>query len=173
MINLEIRQTSIQPHTSMLIAGAIELRNQGLIKLKIEDNRNQNGQMPSSIGVTEVRIDDKLCYFDYSDGYSDCIEFKRSLMQRADFYFRRSYSTKYNTKYFPENIDKIFPLGMNYYVYARGQRIGFDRRPIYRRMLRTLVGYKSDNKFTIETFEKEPDYKKEHPIILFYELPQN
>lgn len=167
-MNLVINQTSIQPHTSMLLAGAIELSRQGLIDLDIRDNRYSNNRIPATIGVTEALIDGKLCYFDYSDGYSDCIEFKQNLLRTSDFYFRRSYSTKYNDELFPEYKNKIFPLGMNYYVYSRDQKITFDRRPLWKQIARSLLGYKADNKFTIDVFEQKPDYKKNHPVILFY-----
>lgn len=168
MFDVVLKQTSLQPHTGMLLAGAIELEKQGIIKLEIQDNRFVSNDISSNIGVTEVLINNRLCYFDYSDGYSDCVDFKRSLMQKCDFYFRRSYLDKYNAELFPDYKNKIYSLGMNYYVYAHGQRIIFDGRPTWKRILRKILGYKADSDFTIDVFENKADYKKLDPIILFY-----
>ena len=168
MYDIIIKQTSLQPHTSMLLAGAIELEKKGIIKLEIKDKRFVKGDIAPSIGVTEVSVNDRICYFDYSDGYSDCVDFKRSLMEKCDFYFRRSYSEKYNTELFSEYKDKIYPLGMNYYVYTTGQDIIFDNRPTWKRILRKFLGYKADTDFTFDVFERKENYKKTSPVVLFY-----
>lgn len=144
MINMILEQTSKQPHTGMLVAGAMELEKQGLLNLKIIES--VENKLDSAIGVTKVVINGSVCYFDYADGYSDCIELKKSLLKEADFYFRRSYSDKYNSMLFSEFQNKIYPLGMNYYVYAQNQKILFDNRPLWKRKLRKLLRYKEDNK---------------------------
>ena len=150
----------------MLVAGAMELEKQGLLNLKIIES--VENKLDSAIGVTKVVINGSVCYFDYADGYSDCIELKKSLLKEADFYFRRSYSDKYNSMLFSEFQNKIYPLGMNYYVYAQNQKILFDNRPLWKRKLRKLLRYKEDNDFTIDIFEKKADYKKTNPTVLFY-----
>lgn len=167
MINVILNQTSIQPHTNMIVVGLEKLKKEGLINLSINDCRT-NKDIDKNIAITELIIDGKRVIIDVGDGYSDVGEAKKNLLEHCDFYFKRSFNREYNKIYFEKNLDKIYPLGLNYYVYGDKIFFDFEKRNKKQKIIRNMLGFKSDTWFKVEKFESNPTYKSGKPKILFY-----
>ncbi len=167
MINVILNQTSIQPHTNMILVGLEKLKKDGFINLTINDYRN-NKYIDSNIAITELFIENQRVIIDVGDGYSDVGKTKKKLLEHCDFYFKRSFNNDYNKIYFEKNLKKIFPLGLNYYVYGDKVFFDFEKRNKMQKIIRNMAGFKSDTWFKVEKFESNPTYKSGKPKILFY-----
>lgn len=108
---------NFDPHLSQILAGFQLLKNQGLIKFKIEFNPDYISQNYSHNVLIEVSFNNKIrmCY-DLADGYQSIIDFKKfdQILNTVDFYFKRSSNDEINNDL--KNKHKIKTLGFNYPV---------------------------------------------------------
>ena len=119
----------------------------------------------------ELFINNKLVYLDVADGYSDCIDIKKELINKCDYYFRRSFSTDLNKRVYGI-VDKIYPLGLNYFCYSGDSNYKFDNNNVIKNILKKLSGFKDNTYFTYDKFENKANKEIKHPKILFYTLAE-
>ncbi len=170
MINVVLNQTSIQPHTSVIIVGLKKLQEKKLINLSINDLQSTCGSC-KNYGITVLEINGKNVVIDVADGYGDTTEYKINLAKNCDYYFRRSFNKELNIKYYGKDLSKkIYPLGMNYYCYYKGEKFDFSRQSTIKKIIRQFMGFKSEKWFTIDKLEYEPSFKQNPKIIFFCRL---
>ncbi|MEY2192763.1 glycosyltransferase family 1 protein [Neobacillus sp. BF23-41] len=118
-----IRLGEVPLHLYNITAGFQILKRNGIIDLKVE-KLNTKEKLPYN--MMEVIINNQYrVLYDVNDGYDnlltenqDYVEFMNNLLANFDFYFKRSFSNKYNEKLNINN--KMFPLGLNYMVTIPG-----------------------------------------------------
>ena len=137
-------------------------------KIKIVDRSNE--KQFDTIACM-VYIYGKTIVYDMQDGYQDC-EAMCQLLEKADVYFKRSYSKLENGKLenklkSREDIRKMYPLGFNY-------NVTYDWSPLnmgtpWKEYIKRLIGYNkpADAYFKKEVFERAPDYQGGPPKIFF------
>jgi hypothetical protein len=131
----ELLCQSDSDHLQQIYTGFWVLQKRGLIKLK---QRLCNKYLISDGAYLEVVVNGtRRIYYDTHDSF----EIDTEALSRVDFYFKRSYSDQIinNLSY----KEKIFPLGLNFVVYAAGldilllNRMSLQRRNILK--LRNLL----------------------------------
>lgn len=85
-------------------------------------------------------------------------------LEECDVYFKRSFSAERNKKLFPEHWHKMYPLGFNYHVTCKGNPL---REPLWKQLLKPLMGRTPDNYFIPEVFEGKAEFTSDKPKILF------
>ena len=105
----------------------------------------------------------KTLAYDLLDGYNE-LETMKLALEKADFYFKRSFNEEKNGALFPEFSGKIYPLGLNYHVTHRKNPI--NEGPL-KRYLKPLQGRAPDIYFTPEVFEGKAEQPTGKPRILF------
>lgn len=112
----------------------------------------------------------KFIVYDTYDGYN-AVEKSLPLLEKCDYYFKRSYSEEYNKRFFPNFEEKIFPLGFNYHVTYDGNPIDKHTGTLnkLKSYARHILGETSSTFFTSEVFESDmnPHIKHKHPKIIF------
>ncbi|PQZ55510.1 hypothetical protein CQZ94_15085 [Bacillus sp. MYb209] len=120
-----LRLGEVPLHLYNINAGFVLLAQQGVIDLRIEKlSKNHQDQLPYN--MMEVIINGKTrVLYDVNDGYDnllkqnqDYVEFMNVLLEKYDFYFKRSFNSFYNSKL--RHKEKIYPLGLNYMVTIPG-----------------------------------------------------
>ncbi|MBT2657081.1 glycosyltransferase family 1 protein [Bacillus sp. ISL-18] len=114
-----IRLGEVPLHLYNITAGFQLLKKNGIIDLKVE-KLNANEKLPYNMMEVIVNNQYRVLY-DVNDGYDnlltekqDYVRFMNNLLNSYDYYFKRSFSRKYN-----ENLcsnHKMYPLGLNYMV---------------------------------------------------------
>lgn len=115
-----IRLGEVPLHLYHVISGFVLLERQGIIDLKVERLRKEHPErLPYN--MLEARINGTRVLYDLNDGYDnllkegqDFISFMNPLLDQFDICFKRSFSSYKNAKL--KNINKLFPLGLNYMV---------------------------------------------------------
>ena len=102
-------------HVSQIITGFVMLKEKGLVDLSFSGGCNLELLNKRSLFAI---INDKKVVFDLEDCYTRVPKEKyNSLFDKVDYYFKRSYDAGHNINLLSEdNIKKIFPLGLNYFV---------------------------------------------------------
>lgn len=163
MKNVVINLVSSWNHCCQILTGFLSLEEQGLINVSIKKNKfieEQTGNLAAVI----VDYDGKRVVYDVMDGYQN-IQGMKYLLSNSDFYFKRSYSSRLNNKFFGNNYaNKIYRLGMNYLVscaYNPYNNMSF------RSVLFALRGDKPNSYFIKDRFESTPVKKNGNFKILF------
>ncbi|WP_368657376.1 glycosyltransferase [Metabacillus halosaccharovorans] len=125
-INCQLRLGEVPLHLYQVITGFKMLEKQGVVKLDIEIIKNHEERTPYNILEVIINNDIKI-YYDVNDGYDNLLKenqnyqgFMNSLLEKCDFYFKRSFSSLYNKRL--KQQEKIFPLGLNYMVTTQGNK---------------------------------------------------
>lgn len=163
---LKIMLISKRPHTSMIITGLIKFADTHNIKWKIIDYTKNSDFSFHTVPLVMVDYCNQKIMFDVEDGYWNQ-KGMIGILEKVDFYFKRSYSEDKNS-YFPKHLrDKIHPLGFNYYVTCKECPIAL-RPHNYKYYIKRLLGEKSDKYYTTTFFEGSANYKKENITIAFF-----
>ena len=172
-----IRLGEVPLHLYQITAGFLMLKHQGIIELEIEKQRTfDRDRLPYNMMEVIFNEEIKILY-DLNDGYDnlldhhqDYVEYMNHLLTKYDYYFKRSFSSLYNSKL--KQREKIFPLGLNYMVTTKGN---FAHTPTpcdpkkekVKKFIRMLPFSQYYNGlYTIESFENAPR-KETNPRILF------
>ena len=150
-----------EAHCSQIITGFLELFGSSLV---IRDERRNPEYDGHRSAIVEVEYRDKRMVYDTCDGYFPDI--MSWYLNRCDLYFKRSYSTEKNLALFPQFDDRIRPLGLYYFLTAKGNPLN-DCLSARERIL-DLVGVRSRASFTKDKFECVPSYKRDGLKTIFY-----
>lgn len=135
-------------HASQIITGFLMLREQGWDVEVVNRSRDENTPFYGLPAVlAEYR--GKRLFYDVWDGYQDPEDMALGL-ESCDFYFKRSFSAEKNQELFPEDTQRIYPLGFNYHVTHPKNPVG---EPLWKEALRPLQGKTPVRWFVPEVFE--------------------
>ncbi len=148
MDTIQLTIPSSVPHCSQIITGFLRLKEQGqpveIINLSA-DASNPFYDLP----VVLARYRGCRIVYDLWDGYQNPDGIRAGL-DASDIYFKRSFSAEKNAALFPADADKMYPLGFNYHVTHRENPI---QEPLWKSMLKPLLGRTPDRRFVTEIFE--------------------
>ncbi len=149
-------------HNSQIITGFLILQDQGW-DIQIQD-RSQDSENPFfDMPVVQAEYRGKKLIYDLWDGYQAPDAMKKCL-DWADIYFKRSFSQEKNEALFPQQQDKILPLGFNYHLTHKRNPIG---EPLWKALAKPLLGRAPDRYFTPEVFEGKAERTAGCAKILF------
>lgn len=151
------------PHVSQIITGFLKLRELGW-EITIT-NRSKDPENPFyGLPVVIALYAGGTIVYDVWDGYQapDAIE---RCLNTCDFWFRRSFSSEKNEYLFPTQYQKMYPLGFNYHVTCKGDPTG---EPVWKALLKPLLGRAPDRYFTQEKFEGKAERKPEKPVKIMF-----
>ncbi|MBQ4055386.1 MAG: hypothetical protein IJD17_06685 [Clostridia bacterium] len=152
------------PHVSQILTGFYMIgKSRDDVEVVINDGIGKRGSTAELPAAVEVIYRGKRIIYDVDDGYQHA-EGIRALISDCDFYFKRSFSKSQNERLLPEYLDKIHPLGLNYFVTYKGNPL--NERPSLRRLVRRIFSGRSE--FTAESYESHKEYANRHPKIVFY-----
>ena len=161
MQKTELYVQSDIPHNSQIITGFYELKKQGY-PVEIID-RTDDTSMAGAPFIQAVSGGKKIVY-DMGDGYNTP-DYMLQFLEACDVYFKRSFSSRKNEELFPQYQQKMYPLGFNYHVTCKKNPIN---EPLWKHLLKPLLGKTPDRYFVPEVFEGRADIKQgEQPRILF------
>lgn len=162
MKQITVTAPSAIHHNCQIITGFLILKEQGWEITLVDRSRDRENPF-YGMPVVQAEYGGKKLLFDLWDGYNDLDSMKKC-MDWADVYFKRSFSREKNQNYFPQDQEKIFPLGFNYHVTHRKNPI--NEGPL-KRYLKPLQGRAPDIYFTPEVFEGTAQRIQGQPRILF------
>lgn len=165
MEKIKIKLYSKGPHISQILTGFCMLeRNDKMNQYRVE--------MDSSAGniqgeFVEVLYKGKRIIYDVLDGYQDKAAIS-ALLKQCDFYFKRSYSPEKNRMLGIRDVEKMYPLGMNYHVSCPAHPVD---KPYWKEKIKQLLHIEcnmySNTYFTSRRFEEKPKYKSRGVVVLF------
>ena len=165
-MNCKVIYTSLGPQLSQLFTGFGLLNKAGVIRLSqecgnnnfIAKNENAHYRNARNSDLLVLLNDDVRVFYDTQDSH----EIDEFALKQVDLYFKRSYAPTKIPKDFEA---KIFPLGLNYPVYADGFDIFEIGRivSILSRQIRSLYGVvrflNQATKLSLATFSYRPTTK--------------
>lgn len=149
------------PHTSQIITGFLLLKEQGW-DVELVDRRS-SGSVYCGIPLMRAEYRGRKLIYDVGDGYNVPEDIEMGLKE-CDFYFKRSFSAEKNARLLPDYTDKMYPLGFNYHVTHKDNPL---KEPLWKRLLKPLLGRAPDSYFTTEVFEGKAQPVTGKPKILF------
>lgn len=146
----EIRVTipSGDRHCAQIITGFLMLRQQGW-NVEIADRSRDRNAPFRDLPAVQAEYRGKKLFYDVWDGYQDPEDMELGL-DYCDYYFKRSFSQEKNRELFPDQQQKMYPLGFNYYVNYPGNPV---HEPFWKEILRPLQGRTADRYFVPKVFE--------------------
>jgi hypothetical protein len=105
---------SSSEHLTQLYTGFGMLRQAGLVDLRIQRDAGSFVPGVSAPSILTVEVEDRRIVYDLADGPS----YFEQPLEACDSYFKRSYDPARADAH-PLG-DKVYPLGLNYPVYGRG-----------------------------------------------------
>ena len=182
-VELLVNPDALVAHLNQVFTGFYELAVTNRIELSLKLDLTAPR---SSFALLSVRVNDSTrVIYDLQDGYNFCvngvneyISYMTSLLNETDYYFKRSFSPRYNAP-LPHQ-EKMHPLGLNYAVTSKRNQLA---RLVLRKTLRRLkirdifaqvplvgelLGIRqcTEESFTVERFEHAPQ-RTGMPKILF------
>ena len=168
MTNILLTIHSRLPHVHQILTGFSMLPSNSF--QIVLDNRTDNADNPDrELGFLTAKSDGMKIVYDVLDGYQWPDAMKRHLTD-CDYYFKRSFSEKENTRLFPDLEHKIRPLGFNYHVTYPGNPLEdhINKRSL-RSIAKNIAGLLESWQFTTGVFETPEPVRKEHGFrIIFY-----
>ena len=161
MKELKLYIESQVPHVSQIITGVLRLGEQGW-NVELIDKRD-SGSVYCGMPLIRADYRGKKIIFDMGDGYNVPEDMEIGLKD-CDFYFKRSFSAEKNELLFPGYVHKMYPLGFNYHVTHRNNPIN---EPLWKHLLKPLMGRAPDRYFVPEVFEGKAEKTEGKPKILF------
>lgn len=149
-------------HCAQIITGFLILQEQGW-DVEIIDCSRERSNPFHGLPVVQAEYGGRKILYDLWDGYQNPDGMKKCL-DWADIYFKRSYSEEKNQKLFPNETEKIRPLGFNYHLTHRKNP---TNESAVKRYLKPLQGRAPDIYFTPEVFEGTAERIQGTPKILF------
>lgn len=150
------------PHACQIITGFLQLKKQGW-DVKLVDRRG-SGSPYCGMPMLRAEYRGQRLLYDVGDGYNVPEDMEMALKE-CDIYFKRSFSAEKNQRLLPGYVEKMYPLGLNYHVTCRENPIN---EPMWKHLLKPLMGRAPDRYFTPEVFEGTPEQLDgKMPKILF------
>lgn len=162
MDKIKVMIPSKKDHNAQTVAGFLMLREKGLNIEIIDDSKNPHNLF-HNCPVIEVEYQGKKIIYDHSDGYP-YPEPMKSYVDWADIYFKRSFSAEKNASFFPDAVNKIYPLGFNYHVTCKKSPMNDT---FWKDFARKLLHRTSRSYFTPSVFEGDPHAISDPPKIIF------
>ena len=163
MEKIKVTVPSRVPHNSQILTGFLILKEQGW-DVEITDRSTDAANPFYDLPVVQAEYRGRKLLYDLWDGYQAPDAMKRCL-DWADIYFKRSYSEKKNRELFPEDREKILPLGFNYHVTHKHDPIA---EPLWKALAKPLFGRAPDRYFVPEVFEGKAQRKKGEPVKILF-----
>lgn len=135
-------------HAAQIIAGFLMLKEQGWDVEIVNRSRDKSDPF-HGLPALFAEYRGKRLFYDLWDGYQDPPDMTLAL-GKCDFYFKRSFSEAKNRELFPEDAERIYPLGFNYYVTHPKNPAD---EPLWKAMLRPLQGKTPARYFVPKVFE--------------------
>lgn len=135
-------------HCAQIITGFLMLKEQGW-DVEITDRSRDSSAPFYGLPAVMAEYRGRKLFYDVWDGYQDPEDMKLGL-EYCDFYFRRSFSEEKNRELFPDDCQRVYPLGFNYYVTHPGNPV---HEPLWLSMLRPLQGKTAERYFVPKVFE--------------------
>ena len=158
---IDVTPISLLPHNAQIVSGFRMLQKQGWnIRIFAPDESDSPAPNAALVRVTYLG---KTIFYDLWDGYHRPDEMRWAL-EKADFYFKRSYCGEKNQQLFPEYCRKIYPLGFNYHVTYPGTSFA---EPLWKATAKQLLGRVPERYFTPHRFEGTALPPVGAPKILF------
>lgn len=151
------------PHISQIITGFLILKEQGK-DVQILDRSKDDANPFYDLPVVLAKYRGKQIVYDLWDGYQDPEDIRKGL-DACDFYFKRSFSEEKNAAHFPDAKEKMYPLGFNYHVTHRKNPIS---EPLWKAVIKPLLGRAPERYFVPEVFEGEAQKKPDGPIRILF-----
>lgn len=150
-------------HASQILTGFLLLKKQGL-PVELADRRG-SGSPYCGMPMLRAEYRGQRLLYDVGDGYNVPEDMEMALKE-CDIYFKRSFSEEKNRRLFPTELaEKMQPLGLNYHVTCRENPLN---EPVWKHLLKPMLGRAPDRYFTPEVFEGTPKrLDGETPKILF------
>jgi hypothetical protein len=112
-LNCEITVYGSMGHTQQILTGYFMLKRQGLLDFTSKIKKNNLDSIEKAYHVKVVIEEKVVIYYDLTDGY----EIDMEELDKVDIYFKRSYLESYIMSLEESKSNKIFVLGMNYFVF--------------------------------------------------------
>lgn len=151
------------PHNCQIITGFLRLEEQGQA-VEITDISRNAANPFYDLPVVLAEYRGKRIVYDLWDGYQNPEGMQKGL-DACDFYFKRSFSAEKNAALFPADAEKMYPLGFNYHVTHRKNPIN---EPLWKSMLKPLLGRTPDRYFVTEVFEGSAPQKGDGPVKILF-----
>ena len=150
-------------HVGQIITGFLMLKQQGW-DVEIVDRVKEQPGFYHGVPMIRVEYRGKKLVYDLGDGYNVPEDIMTGL-EDCDFYFKRSFSAEKNQKLLRNFEGKMYPLGLYFRVTHPGNPIN---EPLWKALLKNLMGKASTRYFVPSVFEGDPDRKENcPPKILF------
>lgn len=149
------------PHACQIITGMLRLRERGW-PVEIVDRRS-SGSFYCGVPMMRAEYRGQRIVYDVGDGYN-VPEDMETCLKDCEFYFKRSFSAEKNEKLLPGYAEKMYPMGFNYHLTHRQNPIN---EPLWKHMLKPLMGRAPDRYFVPEVFEGKAERIDREPKILF------
>lgn len=150
------------PHACQIITGFLLLKQQGW-DVELVDRRD-SGSIYCGMPMLRAEYRGQRLLYDVGDGYN-VPEDMETALKECDVYFKRSFSEEKNRRLLPDYADKMYPLGLNYHVTCWENPIN---EPMWKHLLKPVMGRAPDRYFTPEIFEGTPERTAgKPPRILF------
>lgn len=149
-------------HNHQIITGFLILKDQGW-DVEIKRCCGYKTHPFHGLPVVMAEYRGKKLLYDLWDGYQKPGEM-RKCMDWADVYFKRSFSRKKNEELFPNEWEKILPLGFNYHLTHKKNP---SLEPLWKAVGKRLQGRAPDRYFTPEVFEGRAEIRQGPAKILF------
>lgn len=163
MDNVTVYLESEVPHASQILTGFLLLKKQGL-SVELADKRS-SGSPYCGMPMLRAEYRGQKLVYDMGDGYNVPEDMEMALRE-CDIYFKRSFSEEKNKRLFPaELVGKMHPLGLNYHVTCWENPIN---EPMWKHLLKPLMGRAPDRYFTPEVFEGTPEQKNGESIKILF-----
>lgn len=165
METIKIKYYQYVPHISQILTGFCLLQKAEPKKYHLEF---EYAGADDFVGpFVEVIYRGKIMVYDTMDGYQDDLLI-RKMLDRSDFYFKRSYSAEKNRALGLDDADKIKTLGFNYHVSCKGHPVD---KPYWKERIKYIAGIEnnmySNTYFNTERFEELPTEHDGKPLVLF------
>ena len=151
------------PHISQIITGFLIMKEQGW-DVEIIDNSKDTSNLFYGLPVALVEYRGQKIVYDLWDGYQNPEGIRKGL-DVGDFYFKRSFSAEKNEKLFADCKEKIYPLGFNYHLTHRDNPIN---EPLWKVLIKPLIGRTPDKYFTPEVFEDKAARKAGEAVKILF-----
>ena len=151
------------PHNSQIITGFLRLKEQGF-PVEMEDCTTVKDMSMDGMPIILANYAGEMIVYDLGDGYN-APDSMRPLLKKCQVYFKRSFSARKNAELFPELQHKMYPLGFNYHVTCKGNPIN---EPMWKHVMKLLVGRAPDRYFVPEVFEGKAERKTDGSVKILF-----
>lgn len=143
-------------HSSQIITGFILNSNKYNYTLNCCYKPSLLSEFHNNRNILEVMINEKRVIFDTDDGYNiaSLKAFDKSL-DFVDYYFKRSFRSSFHENL--QNKNKIYPLGLNYYVTCKNNPLnnpGWGKLPL-KESIKKLLRHIPNTNVSYSNFYKE------------------